>query len=309
LDFRESDNAKALAKEFHARWSELSYADMVRLRFNNLRERARQSGRDPSTTMWDADEEAHLASYRMRGAAHVQILQQMVERVGGKAPSRFLADIGCGWGRDLLHLSQVAHSVIGVDVSAFSLLIAKKLLEEEGTTNVRLVLAQGEHLPLRSQSVDAMNCSATIEHFPHPEEFLQEASRCLMSGGWLFLYYPNRFSLLPETHTGILGLGWLPRRWQEVVVAKLKHGTWDTTLFSRRGFVRATRGRFPIAGKWVTGMPPGLEDFAETSKFVSMLGRWYALAKAGLIVARHIPGCESLLSAFAPVHFAVLVRQ
>ena len=38
-------------------------------------------------------------------------------------------------------------------------------VDAERRVCVELVLAQGEYLPLLSSSVDAVNCSATIEHF------------------------------------------------------------------------------------------------------------------------------------------------
>jgi ubiquinone/menaquinone biosynthesis C-methylase UbiE len=103
----------------------------------------------------------------------------------------------------------MADQVIGVDVSTFSLLLTKKLLEENNVGNVTLVLAEGQSLPLPTQSVDAMNSSATIEHFPAPGDFLRECSRCLDESGMAIpLLIQTRFSILPETHhTGIWGFG------------------------------------------------------------------------------------------------------
>jgi ubiquinone/menaquinone biosynthesis C-methylase UbiE len=259
--------------------------------------------------IWDADEESFLASYRTRGASHVLVLKSLVQEVQGIMPVQCLVDVGCGWGRDLIHLTTIAKSVLGVDVCSFSLLMTKKLLEEQQVTKVQLALAQGEYLPLRPASVDAMNCSATVEHFPDPGLFLREASRCLSPNGWLFLYYPNRFSLLPETHTGIFGLGWLPKKWQQKVVAENRRQNWDTFLFSRRGFMRMLQSQFAARQVRISGIPEGVENFMFTSKFANMLGPLAKPLKVCLSLSRGIPGCERVMSFFAPVHFAAIVHR
>lgn len=177
--------------------------------------------------------------------------------------------------------------------------------------NVTLVLAQGEALPLPAAWAAGLNSSATIEHFPQPGEFLKEASRCLRSGGWLFLYYPNRFSLLPETHTGIWGLGWIPRSWQNRMMIK-KRGrgfTWDVTLFSGADFGRLVKANFDAQATRITGIPPGLEEFAQTSKFADMLGPGFGLVRTGIKVARRVPGGQWLVSSIAPVHYAAIIRR
>lgn len=172
LCYQDSENQMALAEEFQEKWDKLTYEDMVRLRFSGLRQRALAKGKSPADfKMWDADEQAHLATYKVRGKRHLHILKGIVhQKDHGRRIAR-LVDVGCGWGRDLLHISCIAEEVIGIDVSTFSLLMTKKLLEEQGVTNVTLALAEGQSLPLPTRSVDGFNCSATIEHIPVPEDF------------------------------------------------------------------------------------------------------------------------------------------
>lgn len=310
LDFQESGDQVALAKEFHGNWDKLTYEDMVRARFAGLRQRALQRGEDPASfKMWDKDEHSHLSSYLTRGRLHVAIVKDLVQRTKAPTYAGRLVDVGCGWGRDLLHLAGLADDVLGVDVSTFSLLMAKKLLDEQGVTNVRLVLAQGEYLPVPPQSIDAINSSATIEHFPDPAAFLAEVSRCLRTPGWLVLYYPNRFSILPETHCGIWGLGWLPRTLQKKVYARKRGGRWDVTLFSRRGFLRLLKSECDYRRVTITGIPRGLQDFIQTSKFAKSLGPLAVdLVKRLISAARYIPGSDRAISFACPVHFVVVAR-
>lgn len=311
-DFRlnayDSANQMLLAGEYRRSWEKLTYADMVRMRFSGLRERALAAGKTHSDLrMWDVDEQAHLASYKTRGSRHLKIVRKALERM--KKPIRVarLIDVGCGWGRDLLHLASMADEIIGIDVSTFSLLLSKKLLEENGITNVTLILAEGQSLPLPAHCVDGINSSATIEHFPRPGEFLSECSRCMGKGGWTFLYYPNRFSVLPETHTGIWGLGYWPYAWQERIVRKRTGGKWDVTLFSRGSFTRLLKSACEYDRLVITGIPDGIEEFCYTSKFAEMFPALTRAAQYVIPMARSIPGVDRLLSVLAPVHFATIV--
>ncbi len=310
-DFRlhdyDSENQLLLAKRYLDGWDTLTYEAMVRMRFSGLRERALAAGKRPSE-ICNSDEQAHLASYKTRGRYHLKIVQSTLQHMGQKTHISRLVDVGCGWGRDLLHLAAMADQVIGVDVSTFSLLLTKKLLEENNVGNVTLVLAEGQSLPLPTQSVDAMNSSATIEHFPAPGDFLRECSRCLDESGWLFLYYPNRFSILPETHTGIWGLGFWSQAHQQTIVQKSTGGQWDVTLFSRRSFRRLLKSTFDSEQVCITGMPTGIEEFCHTSKFAEMFPVVAHAARFILPVVRVIPGFDRVVSSVAPVHFVAVAR-
>ncbi|HUU17719.1 MAG TPA: class I SAM-dependent methyltransferase [Sedimentisphaerales bacterium] len=172
LHYKDTKNEVALAKEFRESWNELTYEDMVRMRWSGLRQRALARGKHPSDfKMWDVDEQAHLATYKVRGKHHQYMLKNIIQRKIYAWEIIRLVDVGCGWGRDLLHLACLAQEAIGVDVSAFSLLMTKKLLEGQGVTNVTLVLAEGESLPLPPECIDGINCSGAIEHMRIPGDF------------------------------------------------------------------------------------------------------------------------------------------
>ena len=312
-DFRfsdyDSENQLLLAREYIESWDKLTYEDMVRMRYSGLRERALAAGRNADEfRMWDLDEKSHLASYKTRGKRHLHMLAETLKRSGQAEHVGRLVDVGCGWGRDLLHLSTLADEVIGVDVSTFSLLLARKLLEEHSVSNVTLVLADGQFLPLPSESIDGINSSATIEHFPAPGDFLCECSRCLRKPGWIFLYYPNRFSALPETHTGIWGLGFWSEKTQREIVRKKTGGEWDTTLFSRSSFRRLLEHSCDYDRVEITGMPHGIEQFVCTSKFAEMYPGLAQVVRRVLPGFRVIPGVDRLVCFFAPVHFVIISR-
>jgi ubiquinone/menaquinone biosynthesis C-methylase UbiE len=309
LSFKDSENQIELAHEFVASWDKLTYEDMVHMRFSGLRKRALEKGKNPSDfKMWDADEKSHISSYKIRGKRHLNILKNILKKRAQTIHINRMIDVGCGWGRDLLHLSSLATEVIGIDVSVYSLLMTKKLLEEQGVANVNLILSEGETLPIQPESIDGINCSATIEHMKNPSDFLCESSRCLNDKGWLFLYYPNRFSILPETHTGIWGLGYFSASRQKKIVHNKKGGNWDTFLFSRSDFKKILKSNFKYKEFYITGIPPGIEDFLITSKFSKMYPHLMAFATHFLPFFRKVPGLERFASFFCPVHFVIINR-
>lgn len=80
-----------------------------------------------------------------------------------------------------------------------------------------LVVADLQHLPFRTGSVDLTWNSSTIEHLPSPEKALEEMTRVTRSGGRVFVGVPNLYGplgfqrLIQETAAGI----WIGRTFAE----------------------------------------------------------------------------------------------
>ena len=74
-------------------------------------------------------------------------------------------DIGCGNGRHCIYLAKEGHHVIGLDVSAHGLKIAKKWILKEKLI-VHLVLGDMAFQPFRNLSFDVLICMYTIYHAP-----------------------------------------------------------------------------------------------------------------------------------------------
>jgi SAM-dependent methyltransferase len=119
-------------------------------------------------------------------------------------------DLGCGPGALLAAASYHHRTGVGVDASMTWLLVAKRRIEAWGGTPV-LACAFAERLPLGAASVDAVVSLDVIEHVQDSDAYLQEIERVSSEGAWLALSTPNRFSLTPEPHVGVWGVGWLPR--------------------------------------------------------------------------------------------------
>ena len=95
-------------------------------------------------------------------------------------------DIASGEGYGTHALSQVAKSVIGVDISPEAVEHAQK--------KYGLVFKTGsaEQIPIESASLDAVVSFETIEHVPNPKKFVEEAFRVLKPEGLFIVSTPNK---------------------------------------------------------------------------------------------------------------------
>jgi ubiquinone/menaquinone biosynthesis C-methylase UbiE/uncharacterized protein YbaR (Trm112 family) len=129
---------------------------------------------------------------------------------------RFL-ELGCGPGGFLVAAADMFETVVGLDLSLPRLIVAKKQLEETGRKAV-LIAANAEFLPFPDGSFHLVVGSDVIEHVENPFRALRESYRVLASRGVIFLATPNRWSLTPEPHVNVWGVGFLPRAWREPYV-------------------------------------------------------------------------------------------
>jgi SAM-dependent methyltransferase len=131
----------------------------------------------------------------------------------GTSHSGPLLDLGCGTGSFLAAIEPEPGERWGIDIALRWLLVARKRLDEEGRGDVRLVCGCAERLPFAAKRFAAVVAGDVIEHVGDQDATLAEAHRVLEPGGRLFLAAPNRFSLAPEPHVQVWGVGFLPRRW------------------------------------------------------------------------------------------------
>ena len=126
-------------------------------------------------------------------------------------------DIGCGAGMLVNAAGRRFTTCVGVDVGFRWLIVARRGLEEAGHA-VNLVCACADHLPFADGIFDTVSSVALLEHVPDAPVVLQECARVLAPTGHVFVWTSNRFSLAPEPHVRIWGVGFLPRKWMPAYV-------------------------------------------------------------------------------------------
>jgi SAM-dependent methyltransferase len=156
------------------------------------------------------------ADLRRRQLTHIQTAPERgrhwLEALGpvGGGP---ILDLGCGTGAFLAAQGRELGPAWGLDIAMRALLVARKRLDEEGLAHIRLVCGCAEQMPFPDRTFGGIVAGDVIEHVADQGATLAEAHRVLRPGGRLFLAVPNRFSLAPEPHVGVWGVGFLPRRW------------------------------------------------------------------------------------------------
>jgi len=151
------------------------------------------------------DDLQEIEAYRR--AHHAQKLQRLLE-------------LGCGSGAFLVAATSNGAQVVGIDMAMRWLILAKKRLAEL-QIDASLACCYAEHLPFADGTFDVIVAEDFIEHVRLQEGTLHESHRVIRNGGVLYLTFPNRFSLAPEPHVRVWGVGFLPRRWMSGYVERM----------------------------------------------------------------------------------------
>jgi len=104
----------------------------------------------------------------------------------GLRPGQTVLDLGSGAGLDVfVARNEVGESgqVIGVDMTAEMIAKARKNAEKSGYDNVEFRLGEIEHLPVLSDSVDAVISNCVLNLVPDKERAFAEIFRVLKPGG------------------------------------------------------------------------------------------------------------------------------
>ena len=113
-------------------------------------------------------------------------------------PCDVILDIGCGDGYVSNHLLKAA-SVVGLDTSIDSLLIAKRRIE---CSNIELICADAAHLPFRQNSFNKVTALEVLEHLPEEaqKKVCHEANRILKERGIFLISIPHGEQINADTH-------------------------------------------------------------------------------------------------------------
>jgi ubiquinone/menaquinone biosynthesis C-methylase UbiE/uncharacterized protein YbaR (Trm112 family) len=155
--------------------------------------------------------------YVLYAARAVERAQSALALVQSPAGAKTLLDLGTGTGGLLVAGRQRFAACLGVDVALRWLVIARRRLEERGV-DARLVCACADHLPFTPETFEVVCGLDFLQHVADPAHVLSEAARVLRAEGEALFTTTNRLSLLPDPHTGLVGVGFLPRRWRAAYV-------------------------------------------------------------------------------------------
>lgn len=212
---------------------------------------------------------------------------------------RFL-DVGCGAGMLVQWARHRFSTAVAADVGFRWLVIARHGLLERGMP-ANVVCCCADALPFADGAFDTVTSVALLEHLPDAAAALSQFARVTAPRGRVFTWTSNRFSLAPEPHVRVWGVGFLPRRlmpayvrWRSGLAYEKKH------LLSRRELARAFRRaglrRVRFVAPRVT--PVDLAPMRGAERLGARL--WEG--------ARRVPGVQRLGLPWFPVLQAVATR-
>jgi ubiquinone/menaquinone biosynthesis C-methylase UbiE/uncharacterized protein YbaR (Trm112 family) len=158
-----------------------------------------------------------------KGRARLREIERLSDEQGGLG-SQAALEIGCGTGGFLVAAAGRFQQVVGIDIAFRWLVVARKRLVEAGL-EMPLICACAEHLPFMTfdnDGFDLIIAEDVLDHVEDQAAALAECHRVARRDGALFMVTPNRFSLAPEPHVRVWGVGFLPRRWMDRYVKMVK---------------------------------------------------------------------------------------
>lgn len=187
------------------------------------------------------------ARHRQRQAVESEIGEQTLDEGKRMASARatgvgeaesVLLDLGCATGGLLLAAARRFRLAVGIDVAFRWLLIGRLRLREAGV-DPPLVCANAEHLPFAGSAFDLVLASDLVEHVVDPAAVLKECRRAISRAGTCYLATNNRYSLAPEPHVHLWGVGFLPEGLQKAYVRALRNHSYENVrLLSGGALVR-----------------------------------------------------------------------
>lgn len=140
------------------------------------------------------------------------VAEQIASQVGARTLTNGrVLEVGAGTGALGAALARQAALVVVTDVSLAWLVLAKRRMQSSALDDVTLIACAGDRLPFPSQAFDLVVGADVIEHVPDAGGAIRSCARVLRGGGWLWVSTPNRWSLTPEPHVRLWGVGLLPR--------------------------------------------------------------------------------------------------
>jgi ubiquinone/menaquinone biosynthesis C-methylase UbiE len=137
------------------------------------------------------------------------------ERINGYkdkiGSGRAFLDVGCGTAA-LVKVAQARFDLaVGCDVAFRWLVVARKRLQQAGL-RANLICCCADYLPFPEGFFDTVGSVSLLEHVSNAEVVIRECGRVVRKNGRVFVWSSNRFSLAPEPHVRVWGVGFLPRR-------------------------------------------------------------------------------------------------
>ena len=104
---------------------------------------------------------------------------------------KIIVDCGCAEGFISFEMSSAGANVIGLDLSAHKIRMAKNIKKKSKNNNIDFIVADAENLPIKQGTCDIVILSEIIEHLPNPSICLNGIGSILTEKGLAFITIPK----------------------------------------------------------------------------------------------------------------------
>ena len=193
----------------------------------------------------------------LRAETRARMLLDRMEADGVPLARSRVLDVGSGTGAFLAEAYERVGEAVGLDIALRWLQVSRRRFLDRGQPAPALVCACAERLPFADGEFDLVVSTATLEFTRDADRVFAECARVLRPGGRMYLSTVNRFSLAPEPHVRLWGVGWLPRSWQAGYARWRGRGDFSRVRLLSRGELDACAARH-FAGRRFE--PPPVPD-------------------------------------------------
>lgn len=215
-------------------------------------------------------------------------------------------EAGGGQGLHIPDFARTFEHLVFVDCSLQNIVVAQRLAQECGATNVDFVRADITSLPFRTGSFDFVHEAGVIEHVADPRALVSEGLRATSSDGTYVCLSPNLYPITPEPHFRIVGFGFFPKWLRKPLIKKTRGldseaGTELRSLWQlRRYFANAGEVGVPICF-----LPRSMKTTTRQTPIRRLVRRAFATPVVGALLAGILNGP---LLPLMPYHMAVVRR-
>jgi len=197
-------------------------------------------------------------------------------------------DLGVGPGQFVAAAARRGRVMQGIDISLEWLMVAKHWARSLGIEPI-LAGALAERLPLKDGAIRSVISYDVIEHVGDQNRYASEIGRVLAPGGTVALVTPNRYSLSPEPHVHVWGVGYLPVRWQAGWVKLASGREYSYCRLLSTGEIRRLFQKEAGIDLAVTFPPISDEEIVQFSGLKTKMARLYNLVTQSPVAAPVLP--------------------
>ena len=149
---------------------------------------------DLATTWWGECGFLNAMGALLNPARVPYFSEILMERAGSSRSSASVLDVGAGGGLLAEEIARFGFTVVGIDMSQPSTVVARNHVRDSGL-NVSYIVGDGRRLPFDDSSFDIVLCSDVLEHVTEWQSLIRESSRVLRHNGVLLFETLNRTPL------------------------------------------------------------------------------------------------------------------